>query len=136
MVHFSFLFFPSRYIDSIRYGLQSRYAKYVETKASSSPEKRAQARQDCVKYYTLMVYEESDAALLRLFECFMESAPQLVLQIYILLVDPHAVQLNERTIVDDQWVDPILKTSILCASVLASLISLAWALVVYHRSLR
>jgi len=32
-----------------------------------------------------MIYEDADATLLRLFECFMESAPQLVLQIYILI---------------------------------------------------
>ena len=37
-----------------------------------------------------MVYEDADATLLRLFESFMESAPQLVLQIYILIKDPHA----------------------------------------------
>ena len=40
--------------------------------------------------YTLMVYEDADATLLRLYESFMESAPQLVLQIYILLKDPQA----------------------------------------------
>jgi len=34
-----------------------------------------------IQYYTLMVYEDADATLLRLFECFMESAPQLVLQV-------------------------------------------------------
>ena len=37
-----------------------------------------------------MVLEDADATLLRLFESFMESAPQLVLQIYILIKDPHA----------------------------------------------
>ena len=47
-----------------------------------------------IKYYTLMVYEDADATLLRLFESFMESAPQLVLQIYILIKDPHA---NRKT---------------------------------------
>lgn len=113
----------------------SRYVAH-EAKKNPDPEKQREQIKTSIKYYTLMVYEESDAALLRLFECFMESAPQLVLQIYILLKDPHAIQLNERRIVEDEWVDPILKTTILCASVLASLISLAWALVVYHRSLR
>ena len=39
-----------------------------------------------------MVYEDADATLLRLFECFMESAPQLVLQIYILIRDPQAAK--------------------------------------------
>ncbi len=83
-----------------------------------------------------MVYEDADATLLRLFECFMESAPQLVLQIYILIRDPHAVKLNEKDIVGDASVDPVLKVSILAVSILSSLISLAWSLVVYHRSLR
>ena len=32
--------------------------------------------------------------LLRLFECFMESAPQLVLQIYILIRDPQAAKVR------------------------------------------
>ena len=44
----------------------------------------------CFLRYTLMVYEDADATLLRLYESFMESAPQLVLQIYILLKDPQA----------------------------------------------
>ena len=35
-------------------------------------------------FYDLMLYEDADAAMLRLFECFMESAPQTILQIYIL----------------------------------------------------
>ena len=43
-----------------------------------------------------MVYEDADATLLRLFESFMESAPQLVLQIYILIKDPHANRDNDN----------------------------------------
>jgi len=36
-------------------------------------------------YYARMAYEDADATFLRLFECFMESAPQLVLQLYIIM---------------------------------------------------
>lgn len=141
-----------------------------------------------------MVYEDADATLLRLFECFMESAPQLVLQvkrlfvadlsafflskksknyvsffqpngifhfqIYILIKDPHASRiLDDDALVEgnnlaaDNFVryldlsfcfffletietTVIIKSTILVISVVSSLISLAWSLVVYHRSLR
>lgn len=36
-------------------------------------------------YYKLMLKEDSDAALLRIFECFLEAAPQQVLQTSLLL---------------------------------------------------
>lgn len=36
-------------------------------------------------YYALMLKEDSDAALLRVFECFLEAAPQQVLQTSLLL---------------------------------------------------
>ena len=35
--------------------------------------------------YKLMYAELSDVSMLRLFECFLESAPQLVLQLYIMI---------------------------------------------------
>jgi hypothetical protein len=75
-----------RYVDTLTYGIQS---------------KRAKKKGDFVKmgqYYARMAYEDADATFLRLFECFMESAPQLVLQLYIMasrnptsLVEPHLV---------------------------------------------
>ena len=36
------------------------------------------------RFYDKMVNEDTDSMLLRLFESFMESAPQLVLQLYII----------------------------------------------------
>ncbi|TRY68474.1 hypothetical protein TCAL_09655, partial [Tigriopus californicus] len=71
-----------RYLDSMANGIRSRYFARVAAKAKNVHD-RQKARRDCLKYYTLMVYEDADATLLRLFECFMESAPQLVLQILV-----------------------------------------------------
>ena len=74
-----------RYIDSMRYGCLSR--KYgLEEKKVTTLEEKKNAREKRLKYYTLMVYEDADATLLRLFECFMESAPQLILQVRILYI--------------------------------------------------
>lgn len=35
--------------------------------------------------YDLLIKEDSDVALIRLFECFLESTPQKILQISIIL---------------------------------------------------
>lgn len=59
-----------RYFDSLIYGL-----KFMQNKTN---------KQEQVKYFQYMIYEDTDATMLRLFECFMEAAPQLVLQLYIL----------------------------------------------------
>jgi len=60
-----------RYIDTIRYGLQSR-------KKCLSKDKR--------QYYSeQMTFERVDGAMLRLFEAFLEAAPQLLLQVFIIL---------------------------------------------------
>merc|ERR1712212_276266 len=111
-----------RYVDSIRYGLMSRCARSKEIKASTEEEKTRWHRER-VKWYTLMVYEDADATLLRLYESFMESAPQLVLQIYILLKDPHAsriypykhveggAEVDHSEDVVEPGVSPVLKLS-------------------------
>jgi len=139
-----------RYVDSMRYGVKSRCAAIRENKAETE-EERMKWRKERVNWYTLMVFEDADATLLRLYESFMESAPQLVLQLYILLKDPHASRIypykppvdgldvdhdHADDVVDESGVNPVLKLSILVMSVCSSLVSLAWSLVVYHRSLR
>ncbi|XP_040568444.1 XK-related protein 6 [Lepeophtheirus salmonis] len=124
-----------RYIDSIRFGILSRYTVKAE-KETQDPAQIHVLRMKRKNYFTLMVYEDADATLLRLFECFMESAPQLVLQIYILLKDPRANRLNENEYFNKHDDNLFIKTSILGISIMSSLVSLAWSLVVYHRSLR
>lgn len=98
-----------RYFDSLMYGLKFRQHRDKETQK---------------KYFQYMIYEDTDATMLRLFECFMEAAPQLVLQIYILAkTTPHEE--------NDHWT--VVAQVI---AVVASLVSLSWSLVSYHRALR
>ena len=55
----------------MRYGLKSRLEP-----GDGGRERR--------HYVQLMLNEDADMALLRLLECFMEAAPQLTFQLYIL----------------------------------------------------
>lgn len=93
-----------RNVESIRYGHKS-------LKASDKMMKQY--------YYQWMLREDADACLLRLFECFMESAPQMTLQLYLLVDDPP---------------DGIDVLRII--SPLFSWLSASWSLVSYHRALR
>lgn len=63
-----------RYIDSLKYAIRSIKAE----RRGDFPTQR--------KYYEMMLKEDSDVALLRVLECFLEAAPQQILQITILLV--------------------------------------------------
>ena len=38
-------------------------------------------------HYKQMLYEDTDAGMMRMLEAFLESAPQLVLQMYIILTE-------------------------------------------------
>ena len=124
-----------RYIDTLCYGLESRRAK----------RRGDQARM--TQFYARMAYEDADATFLRLFECFMESAPQLVLQLYIMAKS--TFHLRDDPLAGDYFLFCrlfyqnvhiyyfCLKTVMFqTASVVTSVISLAWALTTYNRSLR
>jgi hypothetical protein len=126
---------------------------------------KSKNRSEQKKYFQYMVYEDTDATMLRLFECFMEAAPQLVLQIYIMVKksrfyhdnplseQAYSSALNETATVtsflgqvakttDASKFPPLISANepwfVLAqlAAVLASLVSLSWSLVSYHRALR
>lgn len=61
--------FLCRVIDTLVYGCRSRSTTDMGQRRS---------------WYVKMLDEDTDFALLRLFEAFMEAAPQLVLQLYIM----------------------------------------------------
>ncbi|XP_077594911.1 XK-related protein 6b [Stigmatopora nigra] len=89
-----------------------RYVRTMYLGVQSHRQKENQRR-----FYWAMMYEYADVNMLRLLETFLESAPQLVLQLCIM------IQSNEA-----QWQQ--------CSSVLSSLLSLAWVLASYHKLLR
>lgn len=61
-----------RYFDALQYAIKSKKAE----KHGDQENQR--------KYYELMVKEDSDVALLRVLECFLEAAPQQILQLTII----------------------------------------------------
>ncbi|KAG7213248.1 hypothetical protein KM043_002548 [Ampulex compressa] len=74
------------------------------------------------QYYLKMLKEDQDVALLRVFECFLEAAPQQVLQMTILLKNYH-------TSINFEFIHQV-------ASICSSLVSMGWAMASYHRSIR
>ncbi|XP_054465881.1 LOW QUALITY PROTEIN: XK-related protein 7-like [Anoplopoma fimbria] len=90
-----------RYVHALYLGVQSRWHR--------DPERR--------HYYWQMMFESADISMLRLLESFLKSAPQLVLQLSIM------VQASQ-----------VLPLQGLSAS--ASLMSLAWMVASYQKVLR
>lgn len=82
---------------------------------------RQQNSANTVNVYEVYLAEWRDITLLRLFECFLESAPQLVLQLFIMA---H----NKRFDAESDWLTVFATGS--------SLVSLAWAIAAYHKALR
>lgn len=61
-----------RYFDALQYAIKSKQAEKTKDVENQR------------KYYELMVKEDSDVALLRILECFLEAAPQQILQLGII----------------------------------------------------
>lgn len=96
-----------RYMDTLIYGLKSTRSKSEQR-----------------EFYRRSAEEDVDSSMLRLFECFMEATPQLILQICLLARDyPHQEE--------DFWT--VVAQNV---SIITSLISVAWSLASYNKSLR
>ncbi|XP_061194318.1 XK-related protein 6-like [Saccostrea echinata] len=79
-------------------------------------------------HYIEMIYNDRDASLLRMFDAFIESAPQLVLQIYLILKE----QENLKDCEDISIHSHILRL----LTVLSSWASVTWSVTAYYRALR
>ncbi|XP_064201818.1 XK-related protein 4-like [Anguilla rostrata] len=90
-----------RYFHTLYLGVQSRRS----------------GEQDRWRYHWRMVYEYADVSMLHLLATFLESAPQLVLQLCI-IIHTHTLQALQGM------------------TAAASLVSLAWALASYQKALR
>lgn len=95
-----------RFMDSLRYALKAR-------RAARNGDVSTQR-----KYYSLMLKEDSDAALLRVFECFLEAAPQQVLQTTFLLRRYEYFAIHQLL------------------SIVSSIVSMGWCLAAYQRAIR
>ncbi|XP_026295978.1 XK-related protein 6 [Apis mellifera] len=99
-----------RYYRTLKYALNA-------CKFNKQNNRNAQRR-----YYLKMLKEDQDVALLRVSECFLEAAPQQILQLTILLKHGH----NN---INFEFVHQV-------ASITSSLGSMGWAMANYHRSIR
>ncbi|KAF5396010.1 hypothetical protein PHET_11270 [Paragonimus heterotremus] len=97
-----------RLADAVYYGLASRRANVSLAMA--------------VRYTQLMLYEDADSAMLRMIECFMEAAPQLLLQLYIILTQDTPTRTFQ-----------VVAQAVSCFT---SWLSLAWSLTHYQSALR
>lgn len=123
-----------RYIDSLKFAIKS-------IRAEKNGDFHTQR-----KYYEMMLKEDSDVALLRVLECFLEAAPQQILQITILLVNYG--QGLDNTLTSMLCMFMFLLTRrlffISCVSavihqllsIISSFVSMAWSMASYHRSVR
>ncbi|XP_060523977.1 XK-related protein 6 [Cylas formicarius] len=101
-----------RYFDALQYAVKSKKAE----KHGDHENQR--------KYYDLMVKEDSDVALLRVLECFLEAAPQQILQLAIIF-STYGKEINGTFTLFHQFL-----------SIGSSFVSMAWSMAAYQRLLR
>ncbi|XP_032792295.2 XK-related protein 7 isoform X1 [Daphnia magna] len=119
-----------RYIDLLYYGVKSRKSRLQRINVQGPycpwPKQQAEMKKQ-VEYYNLLLHEERDIAILELMHSFMQDAPQLILQLYILAKRP------PQSTTGNDYIITVLVQSV---SSLSSLMALAWSLTSYQRTLR
>lgn len=98
------------YWETLKYALKAR-------KCQRSGDRNGERR-----FFLKMLKEDQDVALLRVFECFLEAAPQQILQLTLIL--KHYDNKIDLEIVHQ------------AGSIISSLVSMGWAMASYHRSIR
>ncbi|XP_015180815.1 PREDICTED: XK-related protein 6-like isoform X1 [Polistes dominula] len=98
------------YYDTLIYALKARNCEKIGDRNGQK------------RYYLKMLKEDQDVALLRIFECFLEAAPQQVLQLTILLK-------HYNSDINLEFIHQI-------GSIISSLASMGWAMASYNRSIR
>ncbi|XP_969920.2 XK-related protein 6 [Tribolium castaneum] len=106
-----------RYFDALQYAIKSK-------KAEKNKDQENQR-----KYYELMVKEDSDVALLRVLECFLEAAPQQILQLAIIF----STNSNDQDSLDNSDTFTLVHQLL---SIGSSFVSMAWSMASYQRLLR
>ncbi|KAF7281540.1 XK-related protein 6-like [Rhynchophorus ferrugineus] len=104
-----------RYVDTLIYGIRSKVAASTDSNSKQ------------LILYRRMLDEDANSSLLRLFHCFLHCAPQAVLQLVFLLsfvMYPEKRTLSINVAVIQAW------------TVFTSIVSIAWSLTSYHRSVR
>ncbi|XP_057336709.1 XK-related protein 6 isoform X1 [Microplitis mediator] len=101
-----------RYFDCLKYACQSYQCRKDKDNYGQK------------KYYVKMLKEEQDISLLRVFECFLEAAPHLVLQLTLIIYS-----YDGNVTVDSIFFHQLI-------SIISSLGSMGWAMSSYHRIIR
>lgn len=145
--------FWNRYIDLLYYGIKSRKSRLQRVNIQGPycpwPKQQAELKKQ-VDYYNLLLHEERDISILELMHSFMQDAPQLILQLYILAKRPPESKSENDYIITGKlhnlsnfqlWAMNqffIASATVLVQSFssLTSLLSLAWSLTCYQRTLR
>ncbi|KAG1656148.1 XK-related protein 6 [Nymphon striatum] len=119
-----------RYYEAIVFGAYSRGQEMRKRKKEIQKLLNVnikEFKEEKYDYEKLMYCADRDASMLSLIKSFGQSAPQLILQIYILVIRKHYLFSSKASASTDAWQ---------VFSITMSLLSFAWGIASYQRNLR